>query len=117
MRNPNSDAAYAHIKATGLLSERRFQVYNHVYMHGPCTGTDVSRSIPGGWKRLSELQELGLVEEIGDTKCPYSGETVSLWDVTDHVPTTGKLVRPKKACARCAQLEAQLKELLEGTLP
>jgi len=81
MRQTSIDAFNA-IKESGLLSKRRWQVYEYLYQHGPCSGTRVSRKVPGGWKRLSELQERGLAKEVGQTRSKFTGHKVILWDVT-----------------------------------
>jgi len=86
MVRETSIEAFRQIEEEGLLSDRRFQVYSYLFRHGPCTGLQVSGGVPGGWKRLAELRDLGVAREVGYTVCEVTGKTVLLWDVTDKLP-------------------------------
>jgi hypothetical protein len=89
-----------------LLPERRRQVYETLAMleqaHGPQAGSEVARyalnryGIDGGWKRLSELQNLGLVRVSAYGKNPNTGKTVDLWQTVKR-PCVGALKKKKKA--------------------
>jgi DNA-binding transcriptional ArsR family regulator len=94
--------AYSTIKNQGLLSERRLQVYEALFNHGPLTRNELSTALESQGirinpnlvsSRLIELREMGVVEEAGHRECPLTGMTVILWDVTEHLPSDFK--RPK----------------------
>ena len=91
MVRETSAAAYHEIVESGLLSKRRLQVYEYLYRNGPCTARQVSEGVPGGWKRLGELRDLGVVAEIGQTVCGVTAKTVILWDVTSDLPKEARL--------------------------
>lgn len=110
MVRKTSIEAYNQIKNNGLLSERRMQVYDLLYKYGPLTAlqvidhfrrTLINFSSTGNLStRLSELRDMGVVEELGTTKCPIGGRNVILWDVTDRLPV--KVEKKKKTkCPFC----------------
>ena len=121
MVRQTSAQAYRNIKLNGLLTERRFEVYEFVYENGPCTAKDVVMGLDtdavtrgsGTFNgRLSELREQGVVEEVGTTICPHSGQEVLLWNVT-VLDTPTKYVRPptknQLLCKKIKHLQARLK--------
>ena len=76
--------AYNEIKENGLLSKRRFQVYETLYNNGPLTTGEIwyiyfrdqgisQNSIN---PRLSELVSLGVVSEVGKRSCKITGRNV-----------------------------------------
>ena len=106
MVRQTSIIAYQTIMSNGLLSKRREQTYDYLYHYGPCTARKVSAFVTGGWKRLHELQELGVVETCGTTVCPDTNQTVLLWDVTAVIPT-GSITQSK---SKLAEAREELKE-------
>lgn len=87
---------YNQIRAEGLLSKRRWEVYDIVFKRGPMTSNETFdySSLKGvdGYRhnanaRMTELRDSGVVQEIGTTICSKTGRTVILWDVTDKLPT------------------------------
>ena len=69
---------YKQIKSEGLLSKRRWEVYDIVFKHGPMTSNETSDfpSLKGvdGYRhnanaRMTELREFGVVQEIGTKNC------------------------------------------------
>lgn len=95
MKRQTSIAAYHKIRNEGLLSKRRWEVYDVMYHNGPLTSgeafTILNRNRPAGAltqsrARFTELRELGLLREIGVRKCSVTGMNVILWDVTDKLP-------------------------------
>lgn len=105
--------AYNEIKANGLLSEKRFQVYEILVDHGPLTGAEVSQRIRQKHgrstvsetvrNRLTELRDLGVVREVGQKPCPITGRTVIVWDVTKNLPEQTK--KPDRTtCPHCKGL-------------
>jgi hypothetical protein len=99
------------IRDNGLLSERRLQVYELLFLHGPCTGAELFEAfnIAHGRKnssnsniltRLGELRDCGCAKEVRTRKCTMTGQTVIEWDVTKALPRDVK--KPKKTnCPHC----------------
>jgi hypothetical protein len=112
MVRETSIAAYNAIKDNGLLSGRRFEVYEFLFQHGPCTGNELlakmkleidrfNGNAPNVVTRLGELRDFGVVRELGTRKCNITGMTVTVWDVTDKLPTKAA-IQPKRKCTACA---------------
>lgn len=111
MTRQTSIEAYRKIKHDGLLSERRWQVYDILFEYGPLTGAEAaiayrkkygasSPSNPNILTRLGELRDQGVAEEIKETICSITGQTVILWDVTERLPDKIKK-KPKQKCLLC----------------
>jgi hypothetical protein len=100
---------YQQIEAEGLLSKMRWQVYSWLFKNGPATGSEVNEGLdmPHGHKRLSELQQQGVVIEVGTKECSVSGREAISWDVTDSLPKT---FIPSK---RKTKIDIELQEALE----
>ena len=87
---------YNNIKANGLLSKRRFEVYEALIKISPCTATELQNSMDfnnGGrdcMKRISELRDLGVIYERRDRNCSITGKMVIEWDLTDKLPSKEK---------------------------
>ena len=85
------------LKAKGLLSKKRFQVYEILYNSGPLTAAQVSNlweakfgKLPNSETirpRLTELRDRGVAAEKGTKICPIMGNRAILWDVTSNLPT------------------------------
>lgn len=106
-----SERAYYTIKANGLLSKRQFQVYEALYEFGPMTAAEVSKYVPGAWKRLSELVSAGVVSEAACVTDPVTRQKVTLYELTAAVPM--KLPRPRSRCElikEIAMLRARLSQ-------
>lgn len=102
MFRQTSKAAYDAIKAQGLLSERRFEVYDVLYHHGPLTQVEVWKKIAATnpnvqqhsvTPRFAEMVRLGVIREVTDTdgrflkrKCTVTDRTCMTWDVTSSLP-------------------------------
>ena len=92
MVRDTSKNAYYEIKNNGLLSERRWMVYDCLYNNGPMTGGEIFEALRFGrananiTSRLSELRRMGVAVEIGTKECASTGMTVTLWDVTSKLP-------------------------------
>lgn len=92
MRRTSIDA-YNKIKNTGLLSKRRFEVYDFIFNHGPATARQAWQAIcphlaTGGiTPRFSELKQLGVIIEVGKIVDEVSNQEVYLWDVTESLPS------------------------------
>jgi hypothetical protein len=91
MRQTSIDA-YNAIKENGLLSDRRFEVYDVLYQHGPLTQLQLAsiyfpKTQPRNVQpRVSELVALGVVCWVGNTLDTSTHQTNMLWDVTDKLP-------------------------------
>ena len=83
-----SKRAYEEIRANGLLKGMKMRAYILVYQEGPLTGREADRL--GGsdnfHKRLSDLEKMGAVSQVGQRICTVSGMLATLWDVTGKLP-------------------------------
>lgn len=93
MSRDTSIEAYHIIQENGLLKKLKWQVYDYVYHNGPCTGKQVDMALSSPTQnsgvfstRLSELRDMGVMEEVGKIKCHITGHSVILWDVTSSLP-------------------------------
>ena len=83
---------YNEIKANGLLSKRRLEVYGALYTSAPCTSSEAIRNakttfgVFGVSSRFTELRDLGVIYEKGIKKCSVTGRNVIEWDLTDRLP-------------------------------
>jgi hypothetical protein len=100
---------YNKIAANGLLSQRRWEVYDALYAHGPCTSSELFQKMGDSQShvfgniraRLNELRDLGVADELRERPCLITGQTVIEWDVTDRLPV--KLEKPhREKCRQCA---------------
>ena len=83
---------YNKIKQEGLLSKRRFEVYEALLSSAPCTSSEAIRNakttfgVFGVSSRFTELRDLGVIYEKGEKKCSITGRNVIEWDLTDRLP-------------------------------
>jgi hypothetical protein len=108
MQRDTSKTIYQEIRDNGLLAKRRMEVYDIIYKYGSMTGAEVSNmhKIKFGTigstvsetirNRITELRDMGVVRELGTTKCPITNNTVILWDVTSNLPKKLKKRLSKK---------------------
>ena len=109
------------IEAEGLLSQRRWQVYKTLYKIGPATGTQLALIVKGefgGWgqsetirNRLTELRDLGVVQEVTEAPCPETGNTVIWWATNDNMPVKIKKSRLLTLQERQRKLEKKLSKI------
>jgi len=112
--------AYNTIKDNGLLSLRRFEVYDDVFYNGPTTcrqtvkriagrkGASVSITYSSYSSRFSELERSGVIEEVGKVIDAETGHLVISWDVTGRLPLTTKATKEEKLVSlrkECASLK------------
>jgi hypothetical protein len=118
MRQTSIDA-YHEIRDRGLLSKRRFSVYEWLFQNGPATAGEISRGIKYNRNltasRLIELKELGVVKELGERICEISKFNVILWDVTGQLPQR-KRAKPTKYGKTRRQLLKENKWLMGEVL-
>jgi hypothetical protein len=93
--------SYNQIKAGGLLSKRRLEVYEVLLKIAPCTASELQKSMDynnGGrdcMKRVSELRDLGVIYEKRERKCSITGRNVIEWDLTDKLPIKIAIITKK----------------------
>ncbi len=101
--------SYNKIKSDGLLSKRRFEVYDILFKNGPLTAYEVvdvartkapSASQSSFQARLSELHEIGVVKNVGKKVNKLTGHENLLWDVTYFLPEKKNQQRKFK-CPTC----------------
>ena len=88
----------AYHKMSSLLSKRRFQVYECLYLFGPMTQMETFVKLQhvsqhSVTPRFAELRDMGVIREVGERECTVTGINVILWDVTSNLP--GPLHKPK----------------------
>ena len=110
---------YHQIKAEGLLSKRRFEVYQAIFRKAPCTSSEAMQGLLNAGNvlsqsraRFTELRELGVIYEVRERKCRITGRVVIEWDLTDNLPTRTKPINTKKNRANHAI--AALRELYKN---
>jgi len=94
---------YNQIKAKGLLTKRRLEVYEAIYHSAPCTSSEAmlnrlnsSNVLSQSRARFTELRELGVIYEKGTKKCSVTGVNVIEWDLTDNLPINKKVITNTK---------------------
>lgn len=109
MKRQTSLEAYSIILVDGLLSKRKWEVYDILYHHGPLTAHEVvgvaRKKYPlanqtGFNARLSELKTLGVAVEVGEKENPVSKKKNYLWDVTNGLPKES-VKKVKTKCPFC----------------
>lgn len=105
-----SREAWEYINQSGVVSLRRREAYNILYGYGPMTAQELQRKAeqPGLWKRISELVDMGLVEERGKRACGVTGRMAIIWDVTPNMPSGNK--RSRQTDIRPASREELMRE-------
>ena len=90
---------YNQIKAEGLLSKRRLEVYEAIFKNAPCSASEIFnvknlKTNQSG--RFTELRDLGVIYEKGIKKCSVTGKNVIEWDLTDNLPINSKVITSQK---------------------
>ncbi len=119
MTRRTSIEAYRTIESEGLLSKRRWEVYQYVYHNGPVIAKEAWLAIAPNSNsgvittRFSELLRAGVLEPIGERIDDRTGMVAILWDVTDRLPVKeAKTSSPSKK-----QILAKLRSLIEEVRP
>lgn len=129
MTRDTSIEAYHAIKESGLLSAKRWQVYDILFEHGPLTATGISKYIldfdtaigsahRNVHARLDELKKMTVVAEVGKTTCPLTNMTVYKFDVTENMPVPldrTTLTQPEMITALCNLLDEVLPRIKPET--
>lgn len=90
----NSITALKRIKDEGLLSNSRLKVYEALCQHGPMTGSEINHILnsASAHKRLSELEEQGVVRVKRDRLCTVTGNEAAEWEAVDALPAAPSTV-------------------------
>jgi hypothetical protein len=117
MIRATSIEAYNEIKRKGLLSEKRFKVYEIFINSGDLTGSQVALIYKTKYpaksqsetirNRITELVQMKVLEEKGITECPVTGRKVLLFGVTDSLPTKLPVKKTRKQKKEELKLEIQ----------
>jgi len=122
--NQNSMDAFNHIKKNGLLSDKRLKVYQ-IFVHNPegLTGSEVSdiykKNYPSSQhsetirNRITELRDMGVLDEVGNVACRFTKRTVMKYKVNTNMPT--KLVVKKSLNTNIDEIISDLKRVWELT--
>ena len=114
MTRQTSIDTYIKVQESGLLSRRRFQVYDVLFHNGPLSQTETHAHIKDAatlhsvGPRFAELKKMGVIIEVGTRRCSITGENVYVWDVTDKLP-----VKFERKIARKA-MKSQLLQKIAG---
>ena len=116
MARDTSVKAYESVKATGILGECLWQVYDCLYHHGPLTANECWDKLrkaepdlnkPSVTPRFKELERWGAIKDLGTRKCSVSERECHFYDVTSQIP-----VKPEDEDGKTrAELEAEIEEL------
>lgn len=106
MTRRTSILSYHEVMESGLVGKRQRQIYDILYRRGPLTANqtwDILAIELGGLRfdsntraRFTELRELDLVYEAGETTDPITKKTVILWDVTENKPPEERPIKITK---------------------
>lgn len=122
--NQNSLDAFNHIKKNGLLSDKRLKVYQ-IFVHNPqgLTGSEVSdiykKNYPSSQhsetirNRITELRDMGVLDEVGNVACKFTKRTVMKYKVNTNMPT--KLVVKKSLNTNIDEMILDLKKIWDLT--
>ena len=97
MTQRTSIETYTEIKISGLLSEKRWRVYDIFYqLNRPLTGAEVSQIYKSNYpssqhsetirNRITELKEMGLLAEFEVVDCTFTGRKVISFITTNNLP-------------------------------
>lgn len=117
---PTSVEAWRALCQSGTLTQRRFEVLECLALYGPMTANELEKKLhnTSAHKRLSELQDLGVVEIVRERECTVTGRNCAEWRALDRMPT-GEVKRTAKRSMKeleqeVAQLKARIAELERG---
>ena len=97
MVKTTSIETYYSIKDSGVLSEKRMNVFDIFYENpNGLTGSEVSEIYKGKFpsskhsetirNRITELCQMGVIIEMGVSECPYTKRKVMKWCCVDRLP-------------------------------
>lgn len=96
MVRETSAQAYKEIKENGLLSVKRMEVYETIYLNGKMTSAEAymvmnrdkpkSSLISQSRARFTELRDMGCLSECGTKTCSVTSKKAIVWEVTNNLP-------------------------------
>ena len=109
---------YNKIQKEGLLSKKRWEIYQVLYAYGVQTSAEVVNKVNSNKNnvnplsqsraRFTELRDMGVVEEMGTKLCSITGNNVIAWRVTNNLPTV--IIKETKA-KKIKRILLMIKEL------
>lgn len=84
-----SAKAYYKIKNEGLLSKMRMLVFESIHILEPCTASEVfqyAKLKTNQSGRITELLQMGVIEEAGIVNCPVTQINVMSWKLSGKMP-------------------------------
>lgn len=78
--------SYYELVESGELSKKQIEVANCFRKMGPMTGRQVSAQIPGAWKRIKELADMGILEPVNTVLDLNTRKVVTVWGWTGDQP-------------------------------
>lgn len=99
MINSVSIEVYHSIKNSGILSDKRMKVYDIFYENQQgLTGSEVSEIYKSKYpsskhsetirNRITELRDMGVLDEIGIVTCQYTNRSVTKFRLNHKMPTS-----------------------------
>lgn len=126
MTRETSIEAYHEIVDNGVCGRRQAEVYDILFHQGPLTYNQVYEALKakhgGAWmginsSRLTELRNMGAIQEVGVAEDHFSKMSVILWDVTSQMPVKPPRKKTKDQIIAELRLEiADLRRRLNGEL-
>lgn len=112
--------AYNKIKEDGLLSKSRMEIYDILFKYGAMTAGEIfevlqkrkiAHTVVKGsvCARLTELERVGVVMEVGKKEWLLTGQSNTLWGVTDRLPMKPEKKKTKDQIIR--ELREEIEEL------
>jgi hypothetical protein len=90
LSEPTSIDAYREGHASGLIGKRQMQVLEFVMANEPCSQGDVGRYFADASSsfqpRFRELEDAGLIEQLGTKVDPATGRQVKAYAATGKMP-------------------------------
>jgi len=120
MTQRTSIETYTEIKNSGLLSEKRWRVYDIFYQNNrPLTGAEVSQIYKSNYpssqhsetirNRITELKEMGLLAEFEVVDCTFTGRKVFSFITTNNLPD--KLQKKETLNQKLDKILSQIKTM------
>lgn len=77
--------SWEEIKASDARTKCMRTIVETLSLHGPLTGREICDKADqdGLWKRLSEMQRMGVVDTDGKRKCSITRRTAYIWKLKE----------------------------------
>lgn len=103
MARYTSIQAYYHVKNSGVLSLRRWEVYHAILQLGRVTSAEAFKSqlndglggMTQSRARFTELRDMGFIYEDGTKVCNVTGRTAIAWRICTELPDVLVKKKPK----------------------